>query len=89
MPLAGRAQNDNQQWQLGLYQTLHQPGGKRLCAEETAQADKQKKDRYDQQAIDLAFAELGIGWHGTRSINETYLGRGCSRSRSAAPGRVP
>ena len=30
----GRAQNDNQQWALGFYQTLHQPGGKRLCAEE-------------------------------------------------------
>jgi len=27
----------------------------------TADADEQKKDRYNQEAINLAFAELGIG----------------------------
>ena len=26
-----------------------------------AQADEQKQDRYQQQAVNLAFAELGIG----------------------------
>jgi hypothetical protein len=51
----------------------------------TAEADEQKKDRDYQKAINLAFAELGIGWH----FNAACKGRDCSRSRSAAPGMVP
>ena len=52
----------------------------------TAQTGEQKNDRYHQQAVDLAFAELGIGWHGAvLSINETCLGPGCRESGTAAP----
>jgi hypothetical protein len=53
----------------------------------TAQAGEQKNDRYHQKAVNLAFAELWVKWHSEAlSLNETFPGPGCSRSRSAAPG---
>jgi hypothetical protein len=55
----------------------------------TAKTGDQKKTRNHQQAINLAFAEFGIGWHRTAfSVSESFPGQRCNRNRSAIPGRV-